>query len=262
MVQKESENEVKLRSGLGRIILYIVIFYFIYRAISVWLPNIYSAIEIFTYNKINHIWYLILIAAVVTSLIHCLSKNFDSSFASFTGKTFYFVSIILSMILSTWLIFNVAGIGNLHYITNLIANSETIAPDKINEESNGEWVLKVQDFILEKRLEKKNPVDSEKKGIFKVVSDFIKSEYDAAPEFIQIILQILGFIIAVICVIVFILLWLFIDLSPLILVPITGVLLLVPIYFLSSSVLVIFVKNCKFSFCNKKQSQPHRNIFS
>ena len=147
------------------------------------------------------------------------------------------------MILSTWLIFNVAGIGNLHYITNLIANSETIAPDKINEESNGEWVLKVQDFILEKRLEKKNPVDSEKKGIFKVVSDFIKSEYDAAPEFIQIILQILGFIIAVICVIVFILLWLFIDLSPLILVPITGILLLVPIYFLSSSVLVIFVKS-------------------
>ena len=243
-------RDIKLKANIGAIIILIVFIYFVYRAILVWLPNIYSAIEIFIYNKINHIWHFILIATVLSCFVYSLFQIFgNNKFATFLEKTSFYTSIILSMVFCAWVIFNLVGLGNLHYITKLIANSETITEENINEESNGKWVLKVQDFIEEKRLEKTNKEHhNDNKGIIAKASAFIKSEYDAAPEFIQMILYLFGMIIAAILgIAVFIFLtflWFIVDLLPIILVPFMGLLLLLPIKavtdFISDSIDNIF----------------------
>lgn len=224
-------RSVKLRSDISKIIIAIVVIYFVYRAISVWLPNIYSAIELYSYEKLNPIWYILLAASLLFTIIFTICKTFGTNgFTSFLKGMFKLLAYATSMIFCVWLIFNVAGLGNTHYLTKAVVNSEYINKEDINEESNGEWVLKVQDFIKAKKQEKSNKERyKDNNGIIAKTSDFIKSEYDAAPQFIQMILSFFEIILnAIYVIIVFILitiLWFTVDMSPLILVPISGLLL-------------------------------------
>lgn len=217
--------EVRERSGCLSILIRIVVCYFVYRAIEAWLPKIYSAIEIYSYSKLNDIWYILLAITIICTMVYTIFKTFAiNKFTIFLKSLFDILAKAASMILCVWLIFNVAGLGNIHYITKLVMDSEVIGADDINEESNGKWVLKVQEKINDKRLEKEsNPTDKE--TLFDTIYSFISKEIDEAPELIGAILQFFLMIFAILILVVILFLWFFIDISPLILVPVLGLIL-------------------------------------
>lgn len=221
MAMQNSVNNIKTKKlrWFLTIIIGFVALYFFARATEAWLPSVYSAIEIYTYNTINYIWYIVLAIAVLTAIINEIFKNQKHKYAKSLSIIFRTISLIASFIFCTWLIFNIAGLGNTHYMTKTIMTSDMISAEEINEESNGQWILKVQDFLVERI----------NKDYFYQAFDNLKKDISSINPFIQFFIYLLLMVVGVVLLLLIFFLWLFIDLLPLILVPILGVLLLVPV---------------------------------